>query len=53
MSNKQTSTVNVLHVAFRCNMAEWLERRTWNPEVANSSPALATNLELSVHPNLS
>lgn len=52
MSNKQASTVNVILVAFGCNVAEWLERRTCNPEVASSSPALATNLELSVNPSL-
>ena len=52
MPNKHTSTVNVLDVAFGCNVAEWLERRTWNLEVASSSPALATHLELSVNPSL-
>ena len=26
--------------------AEWSARRTWNPEVASSSPALTTKLEL-------
>ena len=35
-----------LHVAYRVlggNVAEWLGRRTWNPEVGVSSPILTTN----------
>ena len=28
------------------SVAEWLGRRTWNSEIAGSSPALTTKLEL-------